>query len=148
MSPHKFEAGTPNIAGAVGFGATVDYLETVGREAIRAHEVAITRHTMDKLATLPWIRVFGPPEPEARSGVVAFEVDGAHPHDVATILDSEGVAVRAGHHCTQPLMRRLGVAATSRASFYIYNTKDEVDRMVEALHTVNEIFGASSEAST
>ncbi len=139
--PHKFEAGTPNIAGAVGFAAAVDYLEDVGRDAIRRHEVELTRHAMDRLGELPWIRIFGPPEPEARSGVVAFEVEGAHPHDVATILDSEGIAIRAGHHCTQPLMRRLGVSATSRASFYIYNTEAEIDRMVRALHTVHGIFG-------
>ena len=142
--PHKFEAGTPNIAGAVGFGAAVDYLEDVGREAIRAHEVKLTAHALERMAELPWVRVFGPAEAEARSGVVAFEIEGAHPHDVATILDSEGIAIRAGHHCTQPLMRRLGVSATSRASFYIYNTEAEIDRMVDALHMVNDIFGIAS----
>lgn len=139
--PHKFEAGTPNIAGAVGFGAAVDYLEGVGRDAIRAHEVELTRYALEKLAELPWVRVFGPPNAEERSGVVAFEVEGAHPHDVATILDTHGVAIRAGHHCTQPLMRRLKVPATNRASFYIYNTTDEIDRLIEALHAVREIFG-------
>ncbi len=139
--PHKFEAGTPNIAGAVGFGAAIDYLESIGREAIRAHEVQLTSYTMERFAELPWIRVFGPPSAEERSGVVAFEVEGAHPHDVATILDTYGVAIRAGHHCTQPLMRRLGVPATNRASFYIYNTEEEVDRAVKALHAVHDIFG-------
>ncbi len=139
--PHKFEAGTPNIAGAVGFAAAVEYLEDVGREAIRSHELELTRYAMDRLGELPWIRIFGPPEPEARSGVVAFEVEGAHPHDVSTILDSEGIAIRAGHHCTQPLMRRLGVPATSRASFYVYNAESEVDRMISALHIVHDIFG-------
>ncbi len=139
--PHKFEAGTPNIAGAVGFAAAVEYLEDVGRGAIRSHELELTRYAMDRLGELPWIRIFGPPEPEARSGVVAFEVEGAHPHDVSTILDSEGIAIRAGHHCTQPLMRRLGVPATSRASFYVYNAESEVDRMISALHIVHDIFG-------
>lgn len=139
--PHKFEAGTPNIAGAVGFGAAVDYLDGIGRQAIRDHEVELTQYALDQLAQLSWIRVFGPPNAEERSGVVAFEVDGAHPHDVATILDSHGVAIRAGHHCTQPLMRRLNVPATNRASFYIYNTTAEIDRMIEALHAVHAIFG-------
>jgi cysteine desulfurase/selenocysteine lyase len=139
--PHKFEAGTPNIAGAVGFGAAVDYLEGIGRDAVRAHEVELVGYALEKMAEIPWIRVFGPPSPEERSGVVAFEVEGAHPHDVATILDAHGVAIRAGHHCTQPLMRRLGVPATNRASFYIYNTRDEVDVMVGALHAVHDIFG-------
>lgn len=139
--PHKFEAGTPNIAGAVGFGAAVDYLEEVGRDAVRAHEVDLVGYALEKMAELPWIRVFGPASPDERSGVVAFEVEGAHPHDVATILDAHGVAIRAGHHCTQPLMRRLGVPATNRASFYIYNTRSEVDAMVGALHAVHDIFG-------
>lgn len=139
--PHKFEAGTPNIAGAIGFGAAVDYLEEIGRDAIRAHEVDLVGYALEKMAEIPWIRVFGPPSPEERSGVVAFEVEGAHPHDVATILDAHGVAIRAGHHCTQPLMRRLGVPATNRASFYIYNTRAEVDVMVRALHAVQDIFG-------
>lgn len=139
--PHKFEAGTPNIAGAVGFGAAVDYLESVGRDEIRAHEVDLVRYTLEKMGEIPWIRIFGPPTADERSGVVAFEVEGAHPHDVATILDSFGIAIRAGHHCTQPLMRRLGVPATNRASFYIYNTRDEVDKMIKALHAVHDIFG-------
>jgi cysteine desulfurase/selenocysteine lyase len=139
--PHKFEAGTPNIAGAIGFGAAVDYLEEIGRDAIRAHEVDLVGYALEKMAEIPWIRVFGPSSPEERSGVVAFEVEGAHPHDVATILDAHGVAIRAGHHCTQPLMRRLGVPATNRASFYIYNTRAEVDVMVRALHAVHDIFG-------
>lgn len=140
--PHKFEAGTPNIAGAVGFGATIDYLESVGREAIRGHELRLVTYAMERLSELPWVRVFGPQDPKDRAGVVAFEVEGAHPHDVATILDAEGIAIRAGHHCTQPLMRRLQVPATSRASFYIYNTESEIDRMIDALHRVYDIFGS------
>ncbi len=142
--PHKFEAGTPNIAGAVGFGAAVEYLDEVGRDAIREHEVDLVGYAMARLAELPWIRIFGPASVEERSGVVAFEVEGAHPHDVATILDAHGVAIRAGHHCTQPLMRRLGVPATNRASFYIYNTRAEIDVMIHALHAVHDIFGTSS----
>ena len=141
-TPSKFEAGTPNIAGAVGFAAAVEYLEDVGRQAVRDHEVALVSYAMARLGELPWVHVFGPPEPEARSGVVAFAVEGAGAHDVAHILDLEGVAIRAGHHCTQPLMKRLGVPATNRASFYIYNTEMEVDRMIGALSAVRGIFGS------
>jgi len=138
--PHKFEAGTPNISGAVGFAAAVRYLETLGRDRIREHERSLTAYALERLSELDWIRVFGPPSADDRSGVVAFDVEGAHPHDVATILDTQGVAIRAGHHCTQPLMRRLDVPATNRASFYVYNTPEEVDRLIEALNTVRSIF--------
>ena len=139
--PHKFEAGTPNIAGAVAMGAAVDYLETVGPERILAHEQVLVRRALDGLGAIPGMRVFGPRDPAGRAGVVPFTMEGAHPHDIATILDSEGVAIRAGHHCAQLVMKRYGVSATARASFYLYNTADEVDRLLAGLESVREIFG-------
>ena len=138
--PYKFEAGTPAIAEAVGFGAAIDYISHIGLEAIERHEHELTRYAMERLAELDWVRLFGPPI-ERRAGIVSFEVAGVHPHDVAQILDWEGVAVRAGHHCTQPLMTRLGVAATTRASFYLYSIAEEVDRLVDGLHTVRRNLG-------
>jgi cysteine desulfurase / selenocysteine lyase len=138
--PHKFEAGTPAIAEAVGFGAAIDYIGAIGLEAIEQHEHELTAYTMGRLAEIDWVRVFGPPL-ERRAGIVSFEVEGVHPHDVAQILDFDGVAVRAGHHCTQPLMTRLGVAATTRASFYVYSTHEDVDRMVDGLHKVKKSLG-------
>ena len=138
--PYKFEAGTPAIAEAVGFGAAVEYVSKVGLDAIERHEHQLVEQTMTALEELPWIRVFGPP-PERRAGIVSFDVEGIHPHDVAQILDWEGVAVRAGHHCTQPLMTRLGVAATTRASFYLYSIPEEVDRLVAGLHKVKASLG-------
>ena len=138
--PHKFEAGTPPIAEAVGFGAAVDYLQALGLEAIEAWEHELTAYALDRLAELDFVHVYGPPL-ERRAGIVSFVVDGVHPHDVAQVLDWEGVAVRAGHHCTQPLMRRLGVAATARASFYLYTLADDVDRLVAGLHTVKRRLG-------
>jgi cysteine desulfurase / selenocysteine lyase len=138
--PYKFEAGTPPIAEAVAMGAAIDYLNEVGIEAIEEHEHALTAYALERLAELPWVRVFGPP-PERRAGIVSFEVDGVHPHDVAQILDWEGVAIRAGHHCCQPLMARLGVAATNRASVYLYTIPDEIDRLINGLLKVNKTFG-------
>ena len=138
--PHKFEAGTPAIAEAVGFGAAIEYVTSIGLEAIERHEHALLEQTMLALDEIPWVRVFGPP-PERRAGIVSFEVEGIHPHDVAQILDWEGVAVRAGHHCTQPLMTRLGVAATTRASFYLYSLPEEVERLVAGLHKVKASLG-------
>jgi cysteine desulfurase/selenocysteine lyase len=138
--PHKFEAGTPDIAGAVGLGVAVDFLRSVGRDAIRRHEEGVLAHAVDRLGAVPEIRLFGPTDLSERSGVVSFMVGDAHPHDIATILDSEGVAIRAGHHCAQLVMRRLGVAATARASFGLYNTKADVDRLAEGLETVSRIF--------
>ena len=139
--PHRFEAGTPNIAGAVGLGAAVDYLEEVGRERIRAHEIQVMGLAMERLAGIPDLRMFGPPRPEDRAGSISFTLADIHPHDLATILDAEGVAIRAGHHCTQPLMRRLGVAATARASFHLYSNAEDVDRLITALHTARRLFG-------
>jgi len=130
--PYKFEAGTPAIAEAVGFGAAIDYVSEVGLGAIEQHERGLLEYTLGRLGELPWIDTYGPP-PERRAGIVSLNVEGVHPHDVAQVLDWEGVAVRAGHHCTQPLMTKLGVSATIRASFYLYSIQEEVDRLVEGL---------------
>jgi cysteine desulfurase/selenocysteine lyase len=138
--PYKFEAGTPAIAEAVGFGAAIDYISEIGLEAIERHEHTLVGQAMAELEELPWVRVFGPP-PERRAGIVSFDVEGIHPHDVAQILDWEGVAVRAGHHCTQPLMTRLGVSATTRASFYLYSIPEEIDRLIAGLHKVKASLG-------
>ncbi|MDQ3822548.1 MAG: cysteine desulfurase [Actinomycetota bacterium] len=138
--PHKFEAGTAPIAEAVGFGAAVDYLEEVGLDAIADHEHDLAAYALDRLGELPWVRLYGPP-PERRAGIVSFNVEGIHPHDVAQILDLEGVAIRAGHHCCQPLMAKLGVAATNRASFYLYTVREEIDRLVDGLHRVRQVLG-------
>ena len=139
--PHKFEAGTPNIAGAVGAAAAVDFMERVGYEAIQAHESTLIRYALARLKEITGLRVFGPLDPTERSGVISFALGDAHPHDIATILDSEGVAIRAGHHCAQLVMRHLGVAATTRASFSLYNTTKDVDRLVAGLEVVQGIFG-------
>jgi cysteine desulfurase/selenocysteine lyase len=138
--PYKFEAGTPAIAEAYGFGMAVDYVSEIGLPAIEAHEHELTVYALDKLAELDFVRVFGPPI-ERRAGIVSFDVAGVHPHDVAQILDWEGIAVRAGHHCTQPLMTRLGVAATTRASFYLYSLPEEIDRLIAGLLKVKKSLG-------
>jgi cysteine desulfurase/selenocysteine lyase len=130
--PHKFEAGTPNIAQAVGMGAAVEYLEGLGIENVRAHEKEMVGYAIEKLEGAGAV-VYGPKDVAIRGGVASFNLDGVHPHDMATILDQEGLCIRAGHHCAQPLMRVLGVPATARASFYVYNTPDEIDALVEAL---------------
>ena len=138
--PYKFEAGTPAIAEVVGFGHALDYISHVGLEAIAAHEHELAAYALERLAELPWVTTYGP-SPERRAGIVSFNVEGVHPHDVAQLLDWEGIAVRGGHHCAQPLMTRLGVAATTRASFYLYNLREEVDRLVDGLHRVRKAFG-------
>jgi cysteine desulfurase / selenocysteine lyase len=137
--PYKFEAGTPAFAEAVGLGAAIDYLSEIGLDAIEQYEHELAEYALERLAEVPGIRVFGPPA-ERRAGIVSFDVQGVHPHDVAQVLDWEGVAVRAGHHCTQPLMTRLGVAATTRASFYLYTLREEIDRLVDGLHRVRKVF--------
>jgi cysteine desulfurase/selenocysteine lyase len=137
--PHKFEAGTPPIAEAVALGAAIDYLGEVGLEAIGLHEHELTAYALERLTGFPGLTLYGPPL-ERRAGIVSFNLEGVHPHDVAQILDAEGVCVRAGHHCAQPLMRRLGVTATSRASFYLYSLSEEVDRLVAGLERVREVF--------
>ena len=139
--PHKFEAGTPHIAGAVGLGAAVDYLERVGVAAIAHREQELLAYALNRLSEVPGFRPLGPTEVKDRSGVISFTLGDAHPHDIATILDSEGIAVRAGHHCAQLVMRRYGLSATTRASFYFYNTTEDVDRLVAALRVVRGIFG-------
>jgi cysteine desulfurase/selenocysteine lyase len=136
--PYKFEAGTPPMAEAVGFGAAVDYLNGIGLDSIEEHEHELAAYALDRLAELEWITTYGPPA-DRRAGIVSFNVDGIHPHDVAQILDWEGIAIRAGHHCAQPLMARLGVAATNRASFYLYTVRDEIDRLVDGLHKVRKV---------
>lgn len=138
--PHKFEAGTPAIAEAIGFGAAVDYLSSIGMDNISAHECEITEYALERLDEIPGVKVFGPAAQE-KGGVAAFTLDGVHPHDVAQILDRDGIAVRAGHHCAQPLHEKFGIPATSRASFYLYNTKDEVDLLVNGIYKVKELFG-------
>jgi cysteine desulfurase/selenocysteine lyase len=138
--PWKFEAGTPNVAGGIGLGAAVEYLEKAGMEDIRDHEKALTRYALEKLEDIPEVRQYGPRDLRIRGGVLSFMVDGIHPHDVATILDSEGIAIRSGHHCAQPLMKRLGIHATSRASFYLYNTRQEIDRLCDAIGKVKRVF--------
>jgi cysteine desulfurase/selenocysteine lyase len=136
--PGKFEAGTPNVAGAIGLGAAIDYLNHVGLEEITKHEKSLVSYGVEALRNLDDLEIYGPlPD---RAGVIAFNLKGIHPHDVSTILDEDAVAIRAGHHCTQPLMRWLDVAATARASFYLYNTTDDVDKLVESLKKVKEIF--------
>jgi cysteine desulfurase / selenocysteine lyase len=137
--PHKFEAGTAPMAEAVGLGAAIDYLQAVGFDAIAAHEHELAAYALGRLAELPGITLYGPPA-DRRAGIVSFNVEGIHPHDVAQILDMQGVAIRAGHHCCQPLMQKLGVAATNRASFYLYTVREEIDQLVEGLHTVQKVF--------
>ena len=139
--PHKFEAGTPNVADAVGLAAACDYLDSLGMEAVREHEVALLRVALASLRAIPGVRVLGPADLESRSGVVSFTLDGVHPHDLSTILDQEGVCIRAGHHCAQPLMRRLGVPATARASFYVYNDEGDVEALVRGVEKAKELFG-------
>ncbi len=138
--PHKFEAGTPAIAEAVGFGAAVDYLSKVGMANISAHEHEITEYALERLEEIPGVKVFGP-SADKKGGVAAFTLEGVHPHDVAQILDQDGIAVRAGHHCAQPLHEKFGIPATTRASFYLYNTKEEVDLLVNGIYKVKKMFG-------
>ncbi|HEY8028207.1 MAG TPA: cysteine desulfurase [Gaiellaceae bacterium] len=137
--PHKFEAGTAPIAEAVGMGAAVDYLEAAGLDAIEAHEHELAAYALERLSEVPGITLYGPPA-NRRAGVVSFNLADIHPHDVAQILDRQGVAIRAGHHCCQPLMHKLGVAATNRASFYLYTVREEIDQLVDGLHTVRKVF--------
>ena len=137
--PHKFEAGTAPITEAVGLGAAVDYLEAAGLDAIAAHEHELVAYALERMSEVPGITLYGPPA-ERRAGVVSFNLDDIHPHDVAQILDRQGVAIRAGHHCCQPLMHKLGVAATNRASFYLYTLPEEIDQLTEGLYTVRKVF--------
>ncbi len=138
--PWKFEAGTSPIAEGVGLGAAIDYLAQLGMDRVRAHEAGLTTYALECLGEIPGLRVLGPPEIERRGGAISFALEGIHPHDIAEICDREGVCVRAGHHCAQPLMRRLGVPATARASFHVYNAREDVDRLVGALERAREVF--------
>jgi cysteine desulfurase/selenocysteine lyase len=138
--PYKFEAGTPAIAEAIGFGAAVDYLSSVGREAIQAHEQEIIAYAIERLEEVPGVKVYGPPA-EKKGGVAAFTLNGIHPHDIAQVLDRDGIAIRAGHHCAMPLHDRYQLTATARASFYLYNTPQEVDKLIEGLYKVKRMFG-------
>jgi cysteine desulfurase/selenocysteine lyase len=138
--PWKFEAGTSPIAEAVGLGAAIDYLSSIGMGNVRAHERDLTAYALERLPEIEGITLFGPSDPDRRGGVVSFAIEGIHPHDIAELCDREGVCIRAGHHCAQPLMRQLGVAATARASFHVYNSRDDVDRLVDALGKAREVF--------
>ena len=138
--PYKFEAGTPNIADVVGFGAAIDYLEKIGMENIRRHEISLTEYALESMLSLKYVTVYGPRDPKYRGGVISFNIADIHPHDLATIMNDHGIAIRSGHHCAQVLMQRLDVPATSRASFYIYNTKEEIDKFVNAIKEAGRIF--------
>ena len=138
--PYKFEAGTPNIADVVGFGSAIDYLTKIGMDNVREHEVELTKYAIEKLSEVKGIHIYGTKDITKRGGVISFNFADVHPHDVAQIIDGEGIAVRSGHHCAQVLMERLDVAATSRASFYIYNTKEDVDALVNSLNKVAKVF--------
>lgn len=138
--PWKFEAGTPAIAEGIGLGAAVDYLAGLGMDNVRQHEIELTRYALAQMKDIPDLTVYGPLEAEARGGIISFNLGEVHPHDLATLLDREAIAVRAGHHCCQPLIENLGLTATTRASFYIYNTPEEVDRLVAALQKARKVF--------
>jgi cysteine desulfurase / selenocysteine lyase len=138
--PHKFEAGTPNVADAVGLAAACDYLNAIGMDAVRAHEVELLEPMIAKLSNIEGVRIYGPRDIALRSGVVSFTVDGIHPHDLSTVLDQDGVCIRAGHHCAQPLMRRLNVPATARASVYVYNDLSDVDALVRGVERAKQMF--------
>jgi cysteine desulfurase/selenocysteine lyase len=139
--PWKFEAGTSDVTEAVGLRVAVDYLGSLGMDNVRAHERELTAYALERLPEVEGLTVFGPADAERRGGVVSFAIEGMHPHDIADLCDREAVCIRAGHHCAQPLMRCLGVGATARASFGVYNSRDEVDRLVEALVKGREVFG-------
>lgn len=136
--PWKFEGGTPIIAGAIGLGAAIDFLQSIGFDKIEKHEHELVTYAMEQLSTIDGFKIYGPKE---RTGVITFNLDDVHPHDVATVLDAEGIAVRAGHHCAQPLMKWLNVTATARASFYLYNTVEDVDKLLKGLIKTKEYFG-------
>lgn len=138
--PWKFEGGTPIIAGAIGLGAAIDFLEEVGLEQIEQHEHKLAAYAMEKMSTIDGMTIYGPKDANQRAGVVTFNLDDVHPHDVATVLDADGIAVRAGHHCAQPLMKWLNVSATARASFYLYNTEEDIDKLVSSLIKTKEYF--------
>ena len=138
--PYKFEAGTPNVADVICFAAAIDYLEKIGMENVRNHEIELTKYALERMKNIKGLTIYGPKDPQKASGVISFNFNDVHPHDVATIIDKNGVAIRSGHHCAQVLMEKLNVAATNRASFYIYTTKQEVDALIDSLEHVTEVF--------
>ena len=138
--PHRFEAGTPPIVEAVGLGAAVDYIDAIGMHNVRAHEEAITRYALEGLATVGGLTVLGPQQAEHRGGAISFEIDGIHPHDVSQVLDSRGIAVRAGHHCARPAHARFGVQSSTRMSSYLYTTPGEIDALVDGLEYARSYF--------
>jgi cysteine desulfurase / selenocysteine lyase len=139
--PARLEAGTPNISGVIAFKEAIEYLEKVGLDSIHEHEVALTEYALDRFQKMNGITLYGTNDLEKRGGVISFNLDGVHAHDVGSILDEEGIAIRVGHHCAQPFMKKMKIAGTCRASFYLYNTKEDVDRLIEGIHQVKEIFG-------
>lgn len=145
--PWKYEAGTPNIADVIAFGEALQYLARVGMEAVRRHESELTRYALTRLSEIQGLTLYGPADVAQRGGALSFNLNGLHPHDVGTVLDAEGVAIRAGHHCAKPLMRRLGVVATARASVYLYNTAEEIDRLVEAIRVAQAFFNRGVHSS-
>jgi cysteine desulfurase / selenocysteine lyase len=142
--PFKFEAGTQNVEGAVGLSAAIDYLEDIGLDNIHKYEMQLTAYALEKMSEIPYVKIYGPTDLENRGGVISFSIEGCHPHDTASIVDTYGVAIRAGHHCAQPLMNFLGAPATSRASFYFYNTKEEVDVFIDSIKNVRRWLGYGS----
>ena len=138
--PYKFEAGTPNVADVICFSAAIDYLVNIGIDNVRNHEIELTKYALEKMSKVKGLTIYGPKDPQKASGVISFNFNDVHPHDVATIIDKNGVAIRSGHHCAQVLMEKLNVAATNRASFYIYTTKDEVDALIDSLEQVAKVF--------
>jgi cysteine desulfurase/selenocysteine lyase len=138
--PYKFEAGTPHIAGVIGFGAAIDYLSKLGMKNVREHEIELVKYAFEKLKAIKGLKIYGPTNPEIRGGVIAFTLDGVHAHDIAQILDSNNICIRAGHHCTMPLHLYLKIASTARISFYIYTTKGDIDALVEGLKRVKKTF--------
>jgi cysteine desulfurase/selenocysteine lyase len=140
-TPSKFEAGTSNIAEAIGLGAAIDFLSRIGMEAVREHELDLAEYAIERLSAVPGVTIQGPLEAAGRGALVSFTLEGVHPHDVAEIVGAQGVCIRAGHHCAQPLMKRYGVGATSRASFAVHNTREDVDRLIDGLARVREVFG-------
>ncbi len=138
--PWKFEGGTPIIAGAIGLGAAIDFLESIGLDEIEKHEHKLAAYALKRMSEIEGLTIYGPLDGNKRAGVITFNLDDVHPHDVATVLDAEGIAIRAGHHCAQPLMRWLKASSTARASFYIYNTEEDIDKLVEGLIKTKEYF--------
>ena len=138
--PYKFEAGTTNIAGAIGLGKAVDYVSELGLRNMQVHEQELTEYAHDRLGKVKGITIYGPQNPRTKAGVISFNLGDVHAHDMATLLDEDGIAVRSGHHCAQPLMERLGVSSTTRASVYVYNNEDEIDRFVESVERAGRVF--------